>query len=173
LLGRDIVPEEVVVEHVPASTTLDPGTAPKEIEMWARFRVVPLESEDETRGSWWWSSRKSARPIEPRPAREEGLGGYNVPGEKSLHDVLMSSLRVGNAFEPEASYSDDPVLGSNFYRVGKMEYDIRKENNIQRFSLNTIVDIPTVRVDKVVFRVKSNWGSNITCLYRVRLHGHL
>jgi hypothetical protein len=173
LLGRDIVPEEVVVEHVPASTTLDPGTAPKEIEMWARFRVVPLESEDETRGSWWWSSRKSARPIEPRPAREEGLGGYNVPGEKSLHDVLMSSLRVGNAFEPEASYSDDPVLGSNFYRVGKMEYDIHKENNIQRFSLNTIVDIPTVRVDKVVFRVKSNWGSNITCLYRVRLHGHL
>jgi len=174
VLGRDIVPEEVIVEYVPASTTLDPGTAPKEIEMWARFRIVPLDSEYDTQGSWWpWSSKKNSRSIEPRPAREEGLGGYNIPGEKSLHDVLMSSLRVSNAFEPESSYSDDPALGSNFYRVGRMEYDIHKENNIQRFSLNTIVDIPTIRVDKVVFRVKSNWGSNITCLYRIRLHGHL
>lgn len=174
LLGRDIVPEEVIVEHVPAGTTLDPGTAPKEIEMWARFRVVPLVSEEDTTGSWWpWSAKKNPRPIDPRPAREEGLGGYSIPGEKSLHDVLMSSLRVSNAFEPESTYSDDPALGSNFYRVGKMEYDIHKENNIQRFALNAVVDIPTIRVDKVVFRVKSNWGSNITCLYRVRLHGHL
>ncbi|KAJ5315326.1 hypothetical protein N7476_005633 [Penicillium atrosanguineum] len=174
LLGRDIVPEEVIIEHVPASTTLHPDSAPKEIEMWARFRVIPLDQEDNTKGSWWpLSSKKRTRPVDPPSAREEGLGGYNIPGEKSLHDVLMSSLRVSNAFDPENSYSDDPVLGANFYRVGKMEYDIHSEYNIQRFALNAIVDIPTVRVDKVVFRVKSNWGSDITCIYRIRLHGHL
>ncbi|KAJ5678106.1 uncharacterized protein N7477_003739 [Penicillium maclennaniae] len=176
LLGRDIVPEEVIVEHVPAGTTLHPDSAPKEIEMWARFRVIPLDQEDNnnTEQSWWpWSSKKKIRSAEPPSAREAGLGGYNIPGEKSLHDVLMSSLRISNAFEPESSYSDDPVLGANFYRIGKMEYDIHRENNIQRFALNAIVDIPTVRVDKVVFRVKSNWGSDITCIYRIRLHGHL
>jgi hypothetical protein len=174
LLGRDIVPEEVIIEHVPASTTLHPDSAPKEVEMWARFRVVHLGEESNAKRSWSsWSSKKNTRPDDPPSAREEGLGGYHIPGEKSLHDVLMSSLRVSNALEPESSYSDDPVLGANFYRVGKMEYDIHKENNIQRFALNAIIDIPTVRVDKVVFRIKSNWGSDITCLYRIRLHGHL
>jgi hypothetical protein len=27
-------------------------------------------------------------------------------------------------------------------------------------------------VDEVTFRIKSNWGSDHTCIYRFRLHGH-
>lgn len=169
LLGRDIVPEEVVVEHIPAGATLNPGVAPRKIEMWARFRIVPLD----TGGSWLPWTSKTSRPIEPPPAQEEGLGGFNIPGEKTLHDVLLTSLRVSHPFQDESAYSDDPYLGPNFYRIGEMEYDIHKENHIQRFSLNTIVDIPTIRVDKVAFRVTSNWGSNNTCIYRLRLHGHV
>lgn len=175
LLGRDIVPEEVVVEHIPAGATLNPGVAPRKIEMWARFRIVPMDTAPSGGSSSGWFPRtsKTSRSIEPPPAREEGLGGFNIPGEKTLHDVLLASLRVSHPFQDESAYSDDPYLGPNFYRIGEMEYDIHKENHIQRFSLNTIVDIPTIRVDKVAFRVTSNWGSNNTCIYRLRLHGHV
>ncbi|KAJ5107167.1 hypothetical protein N7456_003842 [Penicillium angulare] len=178
LLGRDIVPQEVVVEHLPADATLNPERAPKEIEMWARYRVIPLPTDDSSR-SWisrltGWGDAKPVRPIEPVSSRKEGLGGYIIPGEKSLHDVLMSTLRATNFYDPDTAFSDDPLLGPNFYRVGKMTYDIHKKNYIQRFDVNTVVDIPTIRVDKVAFRIKSNWGSeNTTCIYRLKVHGHM
>ncbi|KAJ5745906.1 hypothetical protein N7520_011088 [Penicillium odoratum] len=175
LLGRDIVPEEVVVEHIPSGATLDPGTAPREIEIWARYRIIALPSHESSSFLSRWMSRQSTpnRPIEPVSSRKEGLGGYTIPGEDSLHEVLMNSLSATNIYDPETAYSDDPLLGPNFYRVGKMVYDINKHNHIQRFHLNTIIDIPTIRVDKVAFRVKSNWGSNNTCIYRFKLHGHI
>lgn len=163
-LNYYVVPEEVVVEHIPTGATPNPGVAPKNIEMWARFRIVPMDKGK--------SSSEATRAIGPS-APGKGLGPYNIPGEATLHDVLMSSLRVSHPYEDESAYSDDPLLGPNFYRVGKMKYDINKENHVQRFSLNTIVDVPTIRVDKVVFRFTSNWGSNHTCIYRLRLHGHV
>ncbi|KAJ5656232.1 hypothetical protein N7507_008182 [Penicillium longicatenatum] len=172
LLGRDIVPEEVVVEHVPSGSTLDPGAAPREIEVWARYRIIPLPSQGSSSIFSWWKS-VPRRPIEPLSSKKEGLGGYSIPGENSLHEVLMSSLSATNMYDPESAYSDDPLLGPNFYRIGKMVYDINKHNYIQRFHLNTIIDIPTIRVDKVAFRIKSNWGSNHTCIYRFKLHGHI
>lgn len=171
LLGRDIVPEEVVVEHIPAGAALNPRVAPKEIELWARFRVVPLP-EAPTGPSGSFSSRPS-RPREPPSSHNEGLGGYNIPGQKSLDDVAMNALRGSNPFEEESDYSDDPILGPNFYRVGKWEYSIDKPDHVQTFTPNVVLDIPTIRVDKVVFRVTSNWGANTTCLYRLKLHGHL
>ncbi|KAJ5946793.1 hypothetical protein N7454_003632 [Penicillium verhagenii] len=176
LLGRDIVPEEVVVEHVPSGSTLDPGAAPREIEVWARYRINPLPSQGSS--SFLsrlapWKSSTPPRPVEPISSRQEGLGGYTIPGEDSLHEVLMNSLGATNLYDKESAYSDDPLLGPNFYRVGKMVYDINKWNHVQRFHLNTIIDVPTIRVDKVAFRVKSNWGSNNTCIYRFKLHGHV
>lgn len=175
-LNQKIVPEELIVEHIPAGATLDPGAAPKNIEMWARFRIVPMDSVSKQHSrvnGIPWISQQPTQPAEPQSAREAGLGGYNIPGEATLHEVLLSSLRASHPSEDESAYSDDPILGPNFYRVGKMEYDIHKENHIQRFLLNTVVDIATIRVDKVVFRVTSNWGSNTTCIYRLRLHGHV
>ena len=80
LLGRDIVPEEVIIEHVPASTTLHPDSAPKEIEMWARFRVIALDQEDNIeRSRWSWPSKKKTRPDDPPSAREEGTRGLQYP----------------------------------------------------------------------------------------------
>ncbi|KAJ5101880.1 hypothetical protein NUU61_004102 [Penicillium alfredii] len=173
LLEKAIVPEEVVVEHIPSGATLNPGVAPKEIELWARYRIVPLESQNSpsTKPSGWFSG--SLRPIERPSSRDEGLGGFNIPGESSLHDVVISALRISYASDPESAYSDDSVLGPNFYRIGKMVYDIHKPHYAQTFQLNTVIDVPTIRVDKVAFRMKSNWGANQTCIYRFRLHGHI
>ena len=37
LMGHDIFPDEVVIEHVPFKITPGPGSAPKEIEVWGDF----------------------------------------------------------------------------------------------------------------------------------------
>jgi hypothetical protein len=45
LLGRDIVAEELVVEHIPAGASLEPEAAPRTIELWARFKVNPHKTQ--------------------------------------------------------------------------------------------------------------------------------
>lgn len=37
VLEYDIFPDEVVIEHLPLKTTVNPGSAPKDIEVWADF----------------------------------------------------------------------------------------------------------------------------------------
>ncbi|KAJ5152250.1 hypothetical protein N7492_010545 [Penicillium capsulatum] len=177
LLNYDIVPEEVVVEHISYGQTLDPGVAPREIELWARYSVVPDQKAAYTSSAASSPSKplesKQSRPTKFRPPREETLEHLGVRGHISLHKVIMDSLRAANSHDPPSAYSDDPILGPNFYRISTMEYDIRKRMYRQQFPIDTIINIPTIRIDKVAFRVKSNWGSNNTCIYRLKLHGHL
>jgi hypothetical protein len=178
-LGRAIVPEELVIEHIPMTATLDPTSAPKIVEMWAQFVVVNSGSgDDEEYGSdfdWkspYGSGKNQRQSKKPRPAKKQGLGDFNLPGANSLSEVLMSALKRSNPHSEPEDYSDDPLLGPNFYRIGRFYYDIKELNYRQAFALSPIIDIPTIRVDKVVLRVKDNWGSDQTCLYRFKLHGH-
>ncbi|KAJ5250664.1 hypothetical protein N7489_001074 [Penicillium chrysogenum] len=187
LLGRDIVAEELIVEHIPVGASLEPEAAPRTIEVWARFKVNPHKAPVKAKPT------PEARPgrvgfmklfgdatVTQEPpstqapsSRETGLGGFLIPGIGSLHALVMDLLRRSNPFEPPSAYSDDPILGPNFYRIGKVEYDLHSPDYAQAFKLNTIVDVSTIRVDKVVFRVTSNWGADHTCIYRFKLHGHL
>ncbi|KAJ5872120.1 uncharacterized protein N7529_004473 [Penicillium soppii] len=186
LLGRDIVAEELQVEHIPVGASLEPEAAPRTIELWARFKVNPHKTPVKAKRTPEATPRRglfsvfgdATVSLEP-PAtqapssRETGLGGFLIPGIGSLHELIMDLLRRSNPSEPETAYSDDPILGENFYRIGKMEYNIHSPDNVQAFKLNTIVDVSTIRVDKVVFRVTSNWGASHTCIYRFKLHGHI
>ncbi|KAG0157609.1 hypothetical protein PDIDSM_4794 [Penicillium digitatum] len=186
LLGRDIVAEELVVEHIPVGASLEPEAAPRTIELWARFKVNPHKAPVKARPTpearpsrgflklFGDATVSQAPPSTQAPSsRETGLGGFLIPGIGSLHGLVMDLLRRSNPFEPPSAYSDDPVLGPNFYRIGKVEYDLHSPDYVQTFKLNTIVDVSTIRVDKVVFRVTSNWGAKHTCIYRFKLHGHL
>ncbi|KAJ5442635.1 hypothetical protein N7445_005642 [Penicillium cf. griseofulvum] len=186
LLGRDIVAEELVVEHIPVGASLEPDAAPRTIEVWAHFKVNPHKTPIKAKptaearpGRGFLKVFGDATVSQPPPSaqapssRETGLGGFLIPGIGSLHSLVMDLLRRSNPFEPPSAYSDDPILGPNFYRIGKVEYDLHSPDYAQTFKLNTIVDVSTIRVDKVVFRVTSNWGANHTCIYRFKLHGHL
>ncbi|KGO77607.1 Sad1/UNC-like, C-terminal [Penicillium italicum] len=186
LLGRDIVAEELVVEHIPVGASLEPEAAPRTIELWARFKVNPHKTPVKAKPTsearpgrgflklFGDATVSQAPPSTQAPSsRETGLGGFLIPGIGSLHGLVMDLLRRSNPFEPPSAYSDDPILGPNFYRIGKVEYDLHSPDYAQAFKLNTIVDVSTIRVDKVVFRVTSNWGANHTCIYRFKLHGHL
>ncbi|KAJ5457834.1 hypothetical protein N7475_009222 [Penicillium sp. IBT 31633x] len=187
LLGRDIVAEELIVEHIPLGASLEPEAAPRTIELWARFRVNPHKTPVKGKPTpeaipgragflkVFGDSTVSEEPLATQApsSREPGFGGYIIPGIGSLHGLMMDLLRRSNPFEPPSAYSDDPTLGPNFYRIGKVEYDLHSPDYVQAFKLNTIVDVSTIRVDKVVFRVTSNWGANHTCIYRLKLHGHV
>ena len=179
-LGRAIVPEEAVIEHIPNTATLDPTSAPKKIELWARFIVVDGKEEvtqqHRSEFSWmspWGSVRNQRQSKKPKPATRQDIGEFNMPESRSLSDIVMKSLRMSYPHQEPKDYSGDKLLGPNFYRIGQMEYDVEGSNYRQAYSLSPIIDHPNIRVDKVVFRVKDNWGSDQTCLYRVKLHGHV
>lgn len=190
LLGQRAVPEEVVVEHIPKGASPDPDIAPREMELWAQFKPhhgpvaattavtsdsSPVASPPPSRfrpsflGRFFSSSRSSPTNSTPSPSATLASSPLSL---SSLHDTILETLHRAYPNEPEAAYSNDALLGPSFFRVGKWQYD-RDGEPVQRFTLNAIVDQPTLRVDKVVFRVKSSWGAPHTCLYRLKLYGHV
>ncbi|KAB8268205.1 hypothetical protein BDV30DRAFT_18962 [Aspergillus minisclerotigenes] len=154
-LGREIVPEEVVIEHIPKGASIRPEVAPRDMELWAQFQIVDESDPDS--------------PPSPNPSRTSGI----LSEELSLHNHIIDTLRLAYKGEPESAYSNDELLGPSFYRVGQWTYDLHASNHIQKFELDAIIDVPAIRVNKVAFRVKSNWGGNDTCLYRLKLYGHI
>lgn len=175
-LQYPIVPEEFVVENIPFGATPDPYTAPKDIEVWAHYGVFPSSDQkvEETSGSSFTWSDLNPWKAEIQEGKELDHVEKRVSvTEETLPLVVMSTLRIANKGLPEDEYSGDPNLGRNFYRIGKMRYDLHGEDYIQHFSFESTIEIPNLRVDQLAFRMKSNWGSNQTCIYRFKLHGHM
>ncbi|WEW56911.1 Mitochondrial fission protein [Emydomyces testavorans] len=170
LLGRPLVPEEVVVEHIQKEATLDPESAPRDMELWVEYVARSEHVTPSTiPGSKATATPSAAQFNSPADAR----AAFSAPLSPSQREDIVSTLRMVYPDEPETAYSDDTNLGANYYRVGKFQYDINGKHNIQRFQLDAVIDLTDVRVKQAVVRVKSNWGSKSTCLYRVRLHGHM
>lgn len=167
-MGLPIVPEEVVVEHHPAS--INPSVAPKEMELWAQFVIVPENSAANTsQSSSSWIPFMSSKDTSKQPP-ESSVSSDDF----SLTDHVMNTIRLANRDEPESAFSDDKLLGPSFYRISRWTYDIHSTDYVQDFSLDAIIDEPAIRVNHVVFRVKSTWGSeDANCLYRLKLHGHV
>ncbi|KAN0084901.1 hypothetical protein V8E54_001368 [Elaphomyces granulatus] len=185
-LGRPMVPEEVVVEHIPKGASLNPRVAPREMELWARFK----SSQDLAAGQgqphpaspsntpllarFFAGPQTAPGPTSSLPSSTSPVVPHFLlsPLSPTLQASVLDALRLAYPNEPAAAYSDDALLGPTFFRIGKWQYDIDGENHIQSFDLDVVLDMPNLVVDKVVIRVKSNWGSPYTCLYRLKLHGH-
>ena len=116
-----IYPTELILEHYPAAGSLDPTTAPKEVELWADFSHLD-------RPTW------------------KRLG--------------LSDMQQGN------------VLGENYALVGKRQYKVGSgAHHVQAFRLDVNQQGLFHHARSFTLRVKSSWGSDHVCLYRVRLHG--
>ncbi|KAK2867927.1 hypothetical protein FQN49_003337 [Arthroderma sp. PD_2] len=182
LLGRPIVPDEVIIEHIPREATLDPGSAPQTMEMWAEYKLAPPRVARKRNSAPSTSrSPSSLPPSDPSDLPDasdlpsDPLADPPTPSDhQSLYTTVMDGLKTVYPDDHPSTYSNDIALGPSFFRVGTWTYDINAEHHIQRFRLQAVIDLPNARVQRVVVRVTSNWGGRQhTCLYRVRLHGHL
>ena len=178
-LGRAIVPEEIVVEHVPYGSSIKPEVTPRRMELWAHFVGDVPNNPAASRFAWFlgaarrFSSNGKRIPASSSPPPYT----YTSSGRFLLHETIMAVLRNVYKNEPEKRYasvlSDDESLGMGYYRLGRFEYDLHGRDYVQSFPLEAIVDLPSIRVDNVILRATSNWGGNATCLYWVKLFGHL
>ncbi|KAG6813396.1 hypothetical protein H0H92_011373 [Tricholoma furcatifolium] len=58
-----------------------------------------------------------------------------------------------------------------YVRIAEFTYDIHAPHNVQTFSIDPELSALEVDFGIVVLMMKSNWGRDYTCLYRLRVHG--
>lgn len=62
-------------------------------------------------------------------------------------------------------------LGYTFAPLAKIEYDVHDRTNVQTFSISQPIRNADMDFAIVILEITDNWGSDITCLYRIRVHG--
>ncbi|KAI1775438.1 hypothetical protein F4818DRAFT_49976 [Hypoxylon cercidicola] len=82
LMSRFIVPQHLVVEHIPPRSTLNPGARPKDIEVWMYIEEVTLREEVRL-----WSQKQFP----------------NTPEEKKLNEGFV---KVGHFIYEDISHGD-------------------------------------------------------------------
>lgn len=55
--------------------------------------------------------------------------------------------------------------------LGQFEYDIRSRRSSQTFPVHAYVSDAGLTVAVFVFEILDNWGADMTCVYRLRIHG--
>ncbi|OJT14953.1 Spindle pole body-associated protein sad1 [Trametes pubescens] len=68
---------------------------------------------------------------------------------------------------------DAPPVGAGltFAALSRFEYNIDSPRIIQTFPIHDRIIQSGITFSVFVLEVETNWGGNITCIYRVRLHG--
>ena len=138
--------EEVTIDHVAKDVAWDMRSAPREMELWGL--VEGAENLEKIRV--WREERQRRKEAARRKAEENGL-------------VIVS--------EETEAYPATLPRDAPYVKVAEFAYDIEAEANVQTFA--ALEDVRALGVDfgVVVLVVKSNWGREFTCLYRLRVHG--
>ena len=72
----------------------------------------------------------------------------------------------------KTTYSTTRSLDDTWVRIGRWQYNLFDENNIQTFQVPVPLDHFNAPVKKLAIRTLSNWGKvDYVCLYRLKLHG--
>jgi hypothetical protein len=129
ITGKEIYPEQVIIENIKPSAALEPGSAPRDMELLAYITDIDV---------------------------------YNT--------VRSYSEEI---FHDEAGELQHPY---RFVKIASWTYDLESHQNIQAFPVQIDMESLGAKTDKLVLRVKNNWGGgnvDYTCLYRVRLNGKI
>lgn len=95
-------------------------------------------------------------------ARHASSLPYNVSTEAPVDTPPEDITAAVEAINPQ----------SFFIALARFEYDIvRGTCPVQTFSVRDIIKESQMDFGVVVLEVRENWGSNDTCLYRMRIHG--
>jgi hypothetical protein len=60
---------------------------------------------------------------------------------------------------------------SSFYPLAKLCFDINASVMFQSFPITDAVHKSNMSIQVIVLQVTSNWGSDLTCLYHLGIHG--
>ncbi|KAG6817663.1 hypothetical protein H0H87_005420 [Tephrocybe sp. NHM501043] len=60
---------------------------------------------------------------------------------------------------------------ASYVRIAEFTYDVGAPRNVQTFPVNSELRALGIDFGVVVLMMKSNWGRDYTCLYRLRVHG--
>ncbi|KAI9057223.1 hypothetical protein FKP32DRAFT_1661192 [Trametes sanguinea] len=143
-LAAPVYITDVTIDHVAKEVAMDMRSAPRNMELWGL-----VEGHDNIAKYREWKNARAA-------AREEAEArGETLPPSLLDDEVYPRSLPR----HPE------------YVRVANFTYDIHSPDHVQTFAVRD--DIKELGVDfgVVVLLVKSNWGKEFTCLYRLRVHG--
>ncbi|KAI9894615.1 MAG: hypothetical protein M1814_001970 [Vezdaea aestivalis] len=143
-LPYEVIPSGFTIEHIPRTATLQPGLAPRNIELWARVHNPEKRAQIASAG--------------------DELLGPNVRASDDAAEYGPTA-ELGTPFR-------NKLNPKTWVRVAHTKYDLQSINNVQTFGLLVDFEKLGATVHEVALRILDNWGNNPdTCLYRVRLHG--
>ncbi|KAK3644752.1 hypothetical protein LTR56_009417 [Elasticomyces elasticus] len=92
LMNHVIFPERLVIEHIPASGTLNISTAPRNLEVWAERLPGATSTTEQIQASVYEWSGVSEHCEGPPPSKEHiciGRGKYEIHSEKVVQSFAM------------------------------------------------------------------------------------
>ncbi|TPX13423.1 uncharacterized protein E0L32_006153 [Thyridium curvatum] len=150
-LGVPVVPTHFVVEHIDPAATLDPGSAPRDVEVWAEVQEVRLRRVLED----WSLAQFGAEGLASRGYHEGGSSGSSSGGSGGGASRL------------------NRLAARGYVKIGEFAYEnVVSRGGLQVYRFSQELASLGASTESVLVRAVTNAGSDDhTCFYRLRLYG--